>query len=81
MAPSGTMIGAIVAIAFFLIFAATAYVAFRALKKTAKMAVRMIVVVITVKRRCSVRGHRSSRQWIWEESASVRRGGSSVLSI
>ena len=40
------MIGAVVAISFFLIFAGTAYIAFKALKKTAKMAVRMIVVVI-----------------------------------
>ena len=46
IAPSGGMIGAIVAIAFFLLLAGTAYVAFKALKKTAKMAVRMIVVVI-----------------------------------
>jgi len=46
IAPSGGMIGAGVAIAFFLVFAATAYIAFKALKKTAKMAVRMVVVVI-----------------------------------
>ena len=46
IAPSGGMIGAVVAISFFLIFAGTAYIAFKALKKTAKMAVRMIVVVI-----------------------------------
>ena len=46
IAPSGGMIGAVVAISFFLLFAATAYIAFKALKKTAKMAVRMIVVVI-----------------------------------
>ena len=46
VAPSGSMIGAIVAISFFLLFAGTAYIAFKALKKTAKMAVRMMVVVI-----------------------------------
>ena len=46
IAPSGGMIGAAVAIAFFLVFAGTAYIAFKALKKTAKMAVRMVVVVI-----------------------------------
>ena len=46
IAPSGSMIGAIVAISFFLLFAGTAYIAFKALKKTAKMAVRLIVVVI-----------------------------------
>ena len=40
IAPSGGMIGAVVAISFFLLFAATAYIAFKALKKTAKMAVR-----------------------------------------
>lgn len=38
------MIGAIVAVSFFLVFLAVAYVAFKALKKTAKMAFRMIVV-------------------------------------
>ena len=46
VAPSGGMIGAIVAISFFLLLAGAAYVAFKALKKTAKMAVRMVVVVI-----------------------------------
>lgn len=44
VAPSGGMIGGIVAISFFLVFLAVAYVAFKALKKTAKMAFRMIVV-------------------------------------
>ena len=48
MAPSGEMIGAIVAISFFLVLAAAAYVAFKALKKTAKMAVRMLVVVVSL---------------------------------
>ena len=46
IAPSGGMIGAVVAGAFFLLLAGAAYVAFKALKKTAKMAVRMIVVVL-----------------------------------
>ena len=46
IAPSGGMVGAIVAGAFFLVLAGAAYVAFKALKKTAKMAVRMIVVVL-----------------------------------
>lgn len=44
IAPSGGMIGAIVAVSFFLVFLGVAYVAFKALKKTAKMAFRMIVV-------------------------------------
>jgi hypothetical protein len=46
VAPSGGMIGALVAGAFFLLLAGAAYVAFKALKKTAKMAVRMLVVVV-----------------------------------
>ncbi|CAN5622043.1 MAG: hypothetical protein ACR2M8_08430 [Pyrinomonadaceae bacterium] len=43
-APSGRTVGAIVAIAFFLVFTAAAYVAYKALKKTVKMAFRMTVV-------------------------------------
>ncbi|HKP71165.1 MAG TPA: hypothetical protein VJV05_17895 [Pyrinomonadaceae bacterium] len=46
IAPSGGMIGAIVAGAFFLVLAGTAWVAFKALKKTAKMAIRLLVVVM-----------------------------------
>lgn len=46
LAPSGGMIGAIVAVAFFLVLAGTAYIAFKALKKTAKMAIRLLVVVM-----------------------------------
>ena len=46
VAPSGGMIGAIVAGAFFFLLVGAAWVAFKALKKTAKMAVRMIVVVL-----------------------------------
>lgn len=45
-APSGGTIGIIVAVSFFLVFLGVAYVAFKALKKTAKMAFRMIVVGI-----------------------------------
>lgn len=44
--PSGQMIGAIVAVAFFLVLAGAAYVAFKALKKTAKMAIRLMIVII-----------------------------------
>ena len=44
--PSGGMIGAIVAGAFFLVLALAAWVAFKALKKTVKMAVRMAVVIV-----------------------------------
>ena len=40
------MIGIIVAVSFFLVLAGAAWVAFKALKKTAKMAIRMIVVVM-----------------------------------
>ena len=46
LAPSGGMIGIIVAVSFFLVLAGAAWVAFKALKKTAKMAIRMMVVVI-----------------------------------
>ena len=46
LAPSGGMIGIIVAVSFFLVLAGAAWVAFKALKKTAKMAIRMLVVVI-----------------------------------
>jgi cytochrome bd-type quinol oxidase subunit 2 len=38
--------GAVAAVAFFLILAGAAYIAFKALKKTAKMAIRMMVVVV-----------------------------------
>lgn len=37
--------GALVGLAFFLIFAAVAFVAYKMLKKTVKMAVRMTIVV------------------------------------
>ena len=46
LAPSGGMIGAVVAVSFFLVLAGAAYIAFKALKKTAKMAIRMMVVVV-----------------------------------
>lgn len=44
--PSGGMIGAIAAGAFFLLLAVAAYIAFKALKKTVKMAVRMAIVMV-----------------------------------
>jgi membrane protein implicated in regulation of membrane protease activity len=43
-APSVGTIGAIIAAAFFLLFVGIAFVAYKALKKTAKMAIRMAVV-------------------------------------
>lgn len=46
IAPSGGMIGAIVAVSFFLVLAGAAYIAFKALKKTAKMAIRMLIVAM-----------------------------------
>lgn len=46
IAPSGGVIGAIVAVSFFLILAGAAYIAFKALKKTVKMAIRMVIVAI-----------------------------------
>jgi EamA domain-containing membrane protein RarD len=45
IAPVGGGIGAIVGIGFFLILAAVAFIAYKMLKKTVKMAVRMTVVV------------------------------------
>lgn len=42
----GGMIGLVAAAAFFFILAAAAYVAFKALKKTVKMAVRMAIVAV-----------------------------------
>jgi len=41
----GSSIGAIVGIAFFLVLAAVAFVAYKMLRKTVKMAVRMAVVI------------------------------------
>ncbi len=46
IAPSGSMIGVVVAAAFFLVLAGAAYIAFKALTKTVKMAVRMMIVVV-----------------------------------
>jgi apolipoprotein N-acyltransferase len=46
IAPSGGVIGAVVAISFFLVLAGAAYVAFKALKKTVKMAIRMVIVAV-----------------------------------
>jgi hypothetical protein len=45
-APTGGTFGLIVAAAFFIVLAGAAYVAFKALRKTAKMAVRLMVVVV-----------------------------------
>ena len=45
-APSGGMVGGIVAVSFFLVLAGAAYIAFKALKKTAKMAIRLVIVVV-----------------------------------
>ena len=45
-APSGEMFAAITAAAFFLVLAVAAYVAFKALKKTVKIAIRLVIVGI-----------------------------------
>ncbi len=45
-APSVGTMGIIVAAAFFLVFAGVAFVAYKALKKTVKMAFRMAVVAV-----------------------------------
>lgn len=44
--PSVGTMGAIVAAAFFLVFVGVAFVAYKALKKTVKMAFRMTVVAV-----------------------------------
>ena len=46
IAPTGGTIGVVVAAAFFLVFIGLAFVAFKALKRTVKMAFRMAVVSI-----------------------------------
>lgn len=46
IAPSGGVVGAVVAVSFFLVLAGAAYVAFKALKKTVKMAFRMAIVAV-----------------------------------
>ncbi|HUR99085.1 MAG TPA: hypothetical protein VMZ26_13545 [Pyrinomonadaceae bacterium] len=46
LVPSSGMIGALVGAAFFLVLAGTAYIAFKALAKTAKMAIRMMIVLV-----------------------------------
>ncbi|MBK9153469.1 MAG: hypothetical protein IPM25_04515 [Chloracidobacterium sp.] len=43
-APSGAVIGAVVAAAFFLMFLGIAYVAYKALRKTVTLAVRAMIV-------------------------------------
>lgn len=45
-APSGSTIGAVIAIAFLLVFLGIAFLAYKALKRTVKMAFRMAVVAI-----------------------------------
>jgi EamA domain-containing membrane protein RarD len=45
IAPVGGGLGAILGLAFFFIFAAVAFIAYKMLKKTVKMAVRMTIVV------------------------------------
>jgi fatty acid desaturase len=45
LAPVGGGIGAILGLGFFFIFAAVAFIVYRMLKKTVKMAVRMTIVV------------------------------------
>lgn len=45
-APLGSGMGIVAAGAFFLIFAAIAFLAFKALKKSVKMAFRMVVVAV-----------------------------------
>ena len=46
IAPGSGIIAVIVAVSFFLVLAGAAYIAFKALAKTMKMAVRMIIVVV-----------------------------------
>ncbi|MEP6704101.1 MAG: hypothetical protein ABJB34_04795 [Acidobacteriota bacterium] len=46
LVPNGGMFAAMVAAAFFLVLVGTAYIAFKALAKTAKMAIRMMIVVV-----------------------------------
>ncbi len=45
-APTGETMGLITAVVFFLVLVAAAYVAFKALRKTVKMAIRMIIVLV-----------------------------------
>ena len=46
MAPLGGGIGIFAAVAFFLIFLVVAFIAFKLLKKTVKMAFRMVIVAV-----------------------------------
>lgn len=46
VAPSGTVIGGVIGVAFFFLFLGVAFVAFKALKKTVKMALRMSIVAV-----------------------------------
>lgn len=45
-APAGSGVALIAAVAFFLIFAAVSYIAFRMLKRTVKLAIRVFIAVI-----------------------------------
>ncbi len=45
-APLGGGIGVFAAVAFFLVLMAVAYIAFRLLRKTFKMAIRLVIVAI-----------------------------------
>ena len=46
VAPVGGGVGIFAAVAFFLIFAAVAFIAYKLLKKTVKMAFRMAIVAV-----------------------------------
>lgn len=46
IAPLGGGIGVFASVAFFLVFLAIAYIAFRLLRKTFKMAIRILIVAI-----------------------------------
>ena len=46
VAPLGGGIGIFAAVAFFLVFLAVAFIAFKMLKKTVKMAFRMVIVAV-----------------------------------
>lgn len=48
LAPSGAAISLIVAISFFLVFLAVAFVAYKALKRTVKFAVRMAITGLLI---------------------------------
>ena len=45
-APTGQTFAAIAGVAFFVVLALTAYIAFKALRKTMKMAMRLVIVMV-----------------------------------